>query len=350
MTNTPPHVTDINRQQPPESPHQARVADSPPLPDSYEPREAAVNFAQPVADNGYLWWYVDAISDDGQQSITMIIFVGSVFSPYYAKARSRGPQPAENHCAFNTILYGPGNRKRWSMTERSGAQLERSAHSYRLGPSKIDWDGESFIAHIDERCVPMPRKMRGSVRITPSAITGHSLRLDEGGRHYWNPIAPIARVDVDFPALGVRWSGDGYMDSNHGAEALAEGFSGWDWTRARLSNGDCAVRYEARHPQRETHRLALRFSEDGSISSEPTGLPAVLPTTGIWRVERQMPGAEGTPRILRTLEDTPFYARSLVDASFDGASGIGFHESLSMLRFQRPWVQTLLPFRMPRLR
>ena len=47
-------------------------------------------FDQPVAPGGYAWWYVDALSDDGLHGITLIGFIGSVFSPYYAWARRRG--------------------------------------------------------------------------------------------------------------------------------------------------------------------------------------------------------------------------------------------------------------------
>lgn len=319
------------------------------LPPGYNTRTPGINFGESVTDDGYLWWYVDAISDDGQQAITMIIFVGSVFSPYYASARKKAPRPAEKHCAFNTILYGPGSRKRWSMTERSDRALERSRDSYRLGPSRIDWDGQSFLARVRERCTPFGQRMEGTIRITPSALTSHSLTLDHRGLHQWNPIAPIARVDIDFPALKATWSGDGYLDSNRGDEPLARGFSGWDWTRARLGNGDCAVRYEARYPGREAHRLALRFTDDGSIRPEPVSSSASLPRTAVWQVARRMPGAEATPTKLQTLEDTPFYARSLVETTFNGETGLGIHESLSMERFEKRWVQTLLPFRMPRL-
>ena len=38
-------------------------------------------FDQLVPNGGYLWWYVDGISDDGKHGITIIAFVGSVFSP-----------------------------------------------------------------------------------------------------------------------------------------------------------------------------------------------------------------------------------------------------------------------------
>ena len=43
-----------------------------------------LQFDRPVPKTGYAWWYVDAVSDDGEHAIVLITFVGSVFSPYYA--------------------------------------------------------------------------------------------------------------------------------------------------------------------------------------------------------------------------------------------------------------------------
>ncbi|MEM9758597.1 MAG: carotenoid 1,2-hydratase [Pseudomonadota bacterium] len=320
-----------------------------PRPPRYETREAVPDFSAAVAPGGYLWWYVDAVSEDRREALTLIVFVGSVFSPYYARARRTGLIDAEQHCAFNTILYGPGSRKRWSMTERSEKQLQRGKDYYHLGPSALEWDGQTLTAEIDERCVPFPRRMRGRIRVTPEALTTHTLRLDHEGRHCWHPYAPLARVDVDFPSLGTRWSGHGYFDSNDGSEPLADGFSGWDWARLRLDGGDCVVRYEAQEHGRQPHRLALRFTPDGEMHSEPVAAAATLPQTQIWRMPRSMPVASDPHRLRRTLEDTPFYARSLIEAEIGDERGTGIHESLSMNRFTQRWVQTLLPFRMPRL-
>jgi hypothetical protein len=36
-----------------------------------------------VPPDGYAWWYVDGISDDGARAISIIGFIGSVFSPWY---------------------------------------------------------------------------------------------------------------------------------------------------------------------------------------------------------------------------------------------------------------------------
>ena len=51
--------------------------------------ERGVPFDRPVTQGGYLWWYLDGLSDDGQWAITLIAFVGTVFSPAYFRARAR---------------------------------------------------------------------------------------------------------------------------------------------------------------------------------------------------------------------------------------------------------------------
>jgi carotenoid 1,2-hydratase len=51
---------------------------------------------------------------------------------------------------------------------------------------------------------------------------------------------------------------------------------------------------------------------------------------------------------VRTLTDAPFYARSVLDAQWLGERVTVMHESLSLARFASPWVQAMLPFRMPR--
>ena len=321
------------------------------LPAGYEQGPASIDFSRPVARDGYLWWYVDAISDDGDRAMTLIIFIGSVFSPYYAAARQRGMGEPENHCAFNTILYEPGLRKYWSMTERPRHALSRRADTLRIGPSQVHWDGAQLTADINERCTPLPRPMRGRITVTPTPLTGHSLWLDRNGRHRWHPLAPIARVAVAMQSPAVHWEGHGYLDSNEGNEPLASGFREWDWSRERLPGGDCRVRYETRADGAQPQRLALLFSADGSLrNAGDASSSRTLPSTAVWRIRPQTLAARSgaAPRILRTLEDTPFYARSLMHSGTGEERQLSVHESLDLRRFEKRWVQTLLPFRMPR--
>ena len=58
------------------------------------------------------------------------------------------------------------------------------------------------------------------------------------------------------------------------------------------------------------------------------------------RVDR---GAE--PRLVRTLEDTPFYARSEVAGRVLGEDARGVHEALDLDRFNARVVQLMLPYR-----
>ena len=95
--------------------------------------------------DGYAWWYVDALSDDGRHGLTLIAFIGSVFSPYYALARRRGRGDPQHHCALNVALYGAGGRG-WAMTERGRGSLQphrlharhRAEHA-RLGRQRAHW-------------------------------------------------------------------------------------------------------------------------------------------------------------------------------------------------------------------
>lgn len=294
---------------------------------------------------GYRWWYVDALSDDGRFGLTLIGFVGSVFSPYYARARRRGLAQPENHCAINAILYGPGS-KHWSATERGAGDLSRSAEQFVVGPSRFRYDGEDLVADIHEVTVPWPRRLQGQVRLTPSARQPQQFQLDPAGKHFWWPAAPVARVEVDFRHPSLRWSGHGYFDCNWGDEALEKGFSYWHWARHSEPSGSVSVRYEAWPRDGERQLIGQRFAADGSSEAIDVGESVTLPPTLVWRMGRPALGGSDMT-VARTLEDTPFYSRSVLSSDGTGAWDT-VHESLDLDRFASRWVQFLLPFRMPR--
>jgi carotenoid 1,2-hydratase len=299
----------------------------------------------PVPSGGYAWWYVDGLSDDGRHAITLIAFVGSVFSPYYAWARRRGAPLAEDHCALNVALYGAG-RRGWACTERGRGAIARSAARYEIGRSAISWDGNALTIDIDEVACPLPRRLHGRVRLHPRALPGRSFALDAAGRHRWHPVAPSARIEVEMTSPALRWSGAGYFDSNDGDEPLERAFSSWTWSRAS-HGGDAVILYDAERRTGGPLNLALRFDARGGMREIPAPPVARLPTS-LWRVPRATRSQDGRAGVIDTLEDGPFYARSLVSTRLDGAEIRAMHESLSLDRFAAPWVQALLPFRMPR--
>ena len=92
--------------------------------------------------------------------------------------------------------------------------------------------------------------------------------------------------------------------------------------------------------------LALRYDDAGGLVDFAPPPKVTLPPTR-WRVPRAISAA--APSIAQTLEDTPFYARSVVAAKVLGHPVSAMHESLAMDRFTAPWVKAMLPFRMPRV-
>jgi carotenoid 1,2-hydratase len=305
-----------------------------------------------VAPGGYAWWYVDALSDDGRYGLTAIAFVGSVFSPYYAWARGRGVADPGDHCALNVALYAPGGGPgRWTMTERGRHAVAREQSALAIGPSRVEWRSDRLVLEIDEVAVPWPARVRGTVVLHPAALTGRSFALDAAGDHRWTPYAPVARVDVRLSSPALRWSGAAYLDGNSGATPLESSFAHWHWSRADLA-GRTATLYDVVRQDGSRASLALEFSPDGVAREFDAPAEAALPRT-LWRLGRTTrteAAPDGGPgaRLLATLEDAPFYARSLVQQRLLGRPATAVHESLELGRFARPWVRCLLPFRMPR--
>ena len=264
-----------------------------------------------------------------------------MFSPYYAWAGRREP---ENHCAINVALYGKPSR--WAMTERGRGAMRRNAHSLVVGASGLSWNGRTLTIGIDEITAPLPSRLRGVVRITPPAIQPVSFDLDARGRHRWHPIAPVARLEAEFERPGLSWEGTGYLDSNSGGEPLEAGFSDWTWSRADMGS-ETAVVYDAARRDGSKLALALRFDAAGNATPFASPAVAALPRSK-WLVARATRSETGGASIVRSFEDTPFYARSLIETQMLGRKVHAVHESLDLGRFRSPVIRAMLPFRMPR--
>lgn len=275
----------------------------------------------------------------------VIAFVGGVFSPRYARARSRGDADPADFCAVNVALYGP--RPRWAYTERDASTLVRTPDRFALGATRLAWDDAGLTIELDEVGVPLPRALRGEMRIDVAPLPSAAFALDDAGRHRWRPIAPVARARVRLDAPRIAFEGPAYVDANDGDEPLERAFRGWHWSRSHGGHGT-AIAYDVEPRQGSPRSLALACDASGAVAAVETPPLARLPSTrwGVARATRAEPGV--APFVLRTLEDTPFYARSLVATSIGGRPVTAMHESLSLDRFASPWVRTLLPFRMRR--
>lgn len=292
------------------------------------------------------------MSDDRRSAITIIALLGSVFSPYYARARARGAADPLMHCSMNVALYGP-RADRWAFTERPRSAVFRSPQALAIGPSLMEWSGGELRVAFDEVTAPFPSRLSGVVRLRPAApapgagLAQAEIALDRRGRHRWAPLAPIARAEVELTHPKLRFTGSAYLDTNAGDEPLEHAFERWTWSRAVGADG-IALTYDVQRRDGTRLLFGRAFDANGGVRDLPPLAPRPLGDTR-WGIARHIAADPGsTPRLLRTYEDTPFYARSLASATFDGAPATVVHEALSLDRFISPWVQFLLPFRMRR--
>ncbi len=237
------------------------------------------------------------------------------------------------------------------MTERAARSVERSATALRIGPSALSWDGDTLTIAVDETTAPWPSRIRGTVRLTASTLHDASYPLDSGARHHWQPIAPCARVEVDLERPASRWQGFGYFDSNRGTAPLECDFARWHWSRARSASGQTTVLYDVTRRDGSEFGLALGFDPQRASARAIQAPPACALPKSAWRIPRATRADAGhATTVAATLEDGPFYARSLVRSRIGGETVTAVHESLDLDRFAAPWVQAMLPFRMPRRR
>lgn len=283
--------------------------------------------------------------------------LGNVFSPAYARARARrGDACPLDHATFNVALYRPraagGNA--WALTEHGRRHVDVGADALRVGRSRMAVRGDRLVVELDEARAPAGGRIRGQVSVSlPSSGDGDGgdpapVALDGVGRHLWWPIAPRVRVSVELASPAIRFEGTGYLDANAGDRGLEHDFASWAWSRVALPSGQVALAYDVR--TRRGDELAHGFRLD------PSGLRRPLDGTtfhdlgrSVFRLPRRARSDAGAPSTLaRTLEDTPFYARSEIEATIGGERGHGVHEVVDLDRFASPWVQFLLPFRMRR--
>ena len=231
------------------------------------------------------------------------------------------------------------------MTERRRGAVKAGADRLTLGPSQVRFEDGALIYDIAEHGAPLPKPVRGRVVIRPEVEQGETFTLDREGRHVWRPVWPRARVEAEFDAPDLRFSGDGYVDMNAGAEPLEAGFRSWNWARTALPDG-AGILYDSLWADGGGRSLALRIDKAGRAEGFDPPPVQVLPKTG-WRVDRDARSL-GQARVMETLEDTPFYSRSLIETELMGERRVSMHESLDLTRFSSPVVKMMLPFRMPR--
>lgn len=286
--------------------------------------------------------------------------IGSVFSPYYKRATALGKGDPAKHAAVNLALYnlaspggswlgpalGARDRDLWVLTE--GGRLARNRSDLSIGRTRAAWDGDKLTVSLREVTAPFASPIEGQLTVWPASVGSEVHALDARGKHVWSPIAPFGRIEVSLREPRLSWSGPAYLDHNAGDEPLAQGFRSWTWSRVTTAKRTNVV-YDVTRRDGGSHRIARAFHDVGereTCSGEEriTALPKTR-----WRIDRTVRTlGPASLSVGRTLEDTPFYARSHLAGTMDGESANGVHEVVEMDRFESPIVQKMLAYRMRR--
>ena len=300
------------------------------------------DFSLGVNPDGYAWWYIDGISSCGTRAISVIGFIGSVFSPWYAWSGRKSPQ---NNCCINVVTSGLSGR--FAMTDRGSSALRQSKDTLEIGPSKIHWTGKELVIDIDEwGAPPMVAPIKGRITLCPTAVTDAEIALTPDATHLWRPFAPSAEITVD---LGphARWEGHGYFDANCGTRALEADFRYWTWGRFPLGNRTVCF-YDAVRRDGGALALGVEIGSTGAIREIAAPPIAALPRS-LWALRRETRADAGqVPRQGLSLLDAPFYSRGLVETVIEGERTIGMHEALDLIRFRSPLLKPMLAMRVPR--
>lgn len=210
------------------------------------------------------------------------------------------------------------------------------------------WDGADLVIEIDEiSSPPLINRIRGEIRVTPSAITSVELPLTPDGAHIWRPFAPTSRISVNIDRPGWQWQGEGYFDANFGTRALEEDFSYWTWGRFPTSKGATCF-YDATRLDGSELAAGFAFDPSGQVQQVPMPQKTAF-RRSLWAVKRETRSEAGyRPRQVMNMLDAPFYARSAVKTKLAGEVTTGVHEALDLRRFRSPLLKPMLALRVPR--
>lgn len=288
----------------------------------------------PTRSGAYRWLYADVQA--GPFTVVCIFMAGALFSPRYAVAARRGGLPLA-HTAVNCAVYRDGRRLAWAFTEWNGAQA--TADTLGIGRSRWEWTGDGIAVTVDERTAPWGAPLRARLHLRPETAPGPALALDAARRHHWQAHVPRAAATLHLPDLGIRATGVGYHDGNHGEERLGDGLPGWTWARVHDTDRTTI----AYHLPAPAETIVVAAAAGAVTVAQVPSVPAPWRRTR-WGLIVPRAVAIG-PHVLRpehVLESSPFYAR--LEARQGAAAGIA--EVADFRRFHARRIRWMAYFRM----
>lgn len=211
------------------------------------------------AAHGYEWWYFDALSDDGKDTLVIIFLDNFIFSPRYNKSFQRAKieskeadnTPHSKVPALAFVYYRDGKPLYRAVNEFSPEHFSAGEDhpNCRIGGNTFKFEsapyGSGYSLSIKTE-LPRRRKLEANLEwlsiesdLLPSSDFNHSVE-----KHNWNLVAPRSDVtgsikvsDVKGKLLDVRhFRGTGYHDHNSDSRWLPAAVKNWQWGRAHFDD------------------------------------------------------------------------------------------------------------------
>lgn len=232
----------------------------------------------------YEWWYFDAVSDDGRETLVVIFLDGFIFSPRYNRhvkkylsgARSvhdgYAPKPGD-FPAVAVSLYRDGRLVWRAINEYEPrdfvAQINRPACCIGSNSFELETAAGENVYRLQLDCsLRGKRKLQASLAwiVEDGDFTSGDEAEARGGvtsAHEWNLVAPRCRVTGMINVIGRNggrdkreWTGTGYHDHNLDTRWMPATIAEWQWGRAHFADAT-AIFY--RYREQENASITTRL-------------------------------------------------------------------------------------------
>lgn len=247
-----------------------------------------------LLSGSYEWWYFDAISRNGEDSLVVIFYEGNPFSRRYIEALEDHQHPvAEDYPAISLSIYHKSKPVYYSFIEYSKNEFTVTEEPLSIGTDtlsftrslhgndldyhlRIDQKLDSgFTVKADLHFLSQPGKEGKIFPPTlahPSTMETGMVTMDKHhmrDHHKWNLVQPRARVfgSIQLNRKKKRFEGLGYHDHNVGYEPMKESFKEWYWGRFHFQSSTLIYYLMVNHDQSTDFKAWLYDSEYESEQS-----------------------------------------------------------------------------------
>lgn len=198
--------------------------------------------------SGYEWWYFDAISDDGRDSVVIIFLENFIFSPRYNSA-TQAEKTDRRFPALAYFHYRDGKAVQRVINEFDENEFESSVDSprCRIGDNRFEIieekGGLKYVIDlnlIEKGHRPFKAHFEFDV-MEKDIFPANDVR--NASAHEWNLVAPRCRVygyermsERDGLSFRRDFRGTGYHDHNIDDRWLPDTVKTWDWGRVHLDD------------------------------------------------------------------------------------------------------------------